>query len=341
MSSYVQLAASGLDAEWLRVQHSSVIVYDDGVDPMTQFLTGPQARQAFTLRVAMNPPFAIDVRDEAALTVIVPVRGKVWVTAGADMDSLQPGQAATVRGPDPYQVADALHRAPTVVIGPGQSCRTPSGDHLEIALRQGVRTWGDSADAETVMLIGTYQTAAAAGRLVTSALPPRVTFTEQETDPALLGMLARELTLPGLGQQTALDRVLDLLLLHLVRAWAARPGVAVPGWVAGTRDPIVAKALDLLHSDPAAPWTVAELGERVHVSRATMAARFRSSVGQPPMMYLAAWRLALAADRLASSNATSAVIAAEVGYSNAFAFSAAFTRAHGVSPTAYRTALRP
>ncbi|MFF1253487.1 helix-turn-helix domain-containing protein [Pseudarthrobacter sp. NPDC058329] len=67
-----------------------------------------------------------------------------------------------------------------------------------------------------------------------------------------------------------------------------------------------------------------------------MAARFSAVVGQPPMAYLTAWRLALAADRLASSSATTAVIATEVGYSNAFAFSAAFSRIYGVSPTGYR-----
>ena len=198
----------------------------------------------------MNPPFAIDVRDESPLTVIVPVRGTAWVTAGGQVHSLQPGQAATVRGPDPYQVADAPHREPTVVIGPGQSCHTPSGDHLDVVMRQGIRSWGDSADAETVMLVGTYQTEAAAGRLVITALPPLATFTEQETDPALLGMLERELTLPGLGRATALDRALDLLLLHLVRAWATRPENIIPSWVVGTRDPIAAKALALLHEEP-------------------------------------------------------------------------------------------
>ncbi|WLQ08327.1 AraC family transcriptional regulator [Arthrobacter oryzae] len=310
------------------------------MDPMTEFLAGPQARQAFTLRVALNPPFAIDVRDRAALTVIVPVRGTAWVAAGGETQSVNPGEAATVRGPDRYLVADSPDRSPTVVIGPDQSCQTPSGDHVEVTMRHGVRTWGDREDAETVMLIGTYQSDAAVGRLVTAALPRLVAFTTEEVDPALLEMLHRELTLQGLGQQTALDRVLDLLLLHLVRAWAARPGTAVPGWVSGNRDPIVAEALSLLHREPAAPWTVAELGRRVHVSRATLAARFRSSVGQPPMTYLAAWRLALAADRLSTSADTLAVIAARVGYSNAFTFSTAFTRAYGSSPSAYRASQR-
>ena len=285
----------------------------------------------------MDPPFAIDVQDEAALTVIVAVRGQAWITAqGGRSQLLGPGQSAAVRGPAPYLVADTPDREPTVVIDPGQQCRTPTGEHLETTMAQGVRTWGNSIDGETVLLIGTYQTEAAAGQLVTSALPPLAVFTEQETDPALRGLLERELTSPGLGQESALDRVLDLLLLHLVRVCVDRADVVAPSWASGTRDPAVARALTLLHEEPAAPWTVAELARRAHVSRAALAARFHTAVGQPPMTYLTTWRLTLAADRLLSSTDTTAAIAAEVGYSSAFTFSTAFTRAYGTSPTGYR-----
>lgn len=308
---------------------------------MTQFLTGPRARAAFALRVVMEPPFAIEVRDRAALTVLVPVRGHAWIrTAQDDPRSVGAGQAAIVRGPDPYRVADSPDREPTVVIDPGQACRTPDGDHLEITLRQGVRTWGNDPHGGTVMLIGTYQSEAAVGRLVAAALPPSAVFTEQETDPALLGLLERELTTSGLGQDSALDRLLDLVLLDLVRAFARRPGTPLPSWVSGTGDPVVGEALALLHREPAAPWTIAALARRVHVSRATLAARFRTAVGQPPMTYLTAWRLALAADRLAQTPATTAAIAAEVGYSSAFTFSTAFTRVYGTHPTAYRRRAR-
>jgi AraC-like DNA-binding protein len=307
------------------------------VDPLSQFLTGPRAQSAFMLRVVMDPPFAIDVQDGAALTVIVALAGGAWIVPeGAAARFLQPGQAATVRGPAPYVVADAPGTTPTVVIDAGQSCRTPAGEHLELTLSRGVRTWGNSPDGDTVLLIGTYQSAAAAGQLATATLPPLAVFDTQEIDSALLSLIHRELSQPGLGQESALDRALDLLLLQLVRVSVDRAGPAVPSWAAGTRDPAVAKALAVMHQDPAFPWTVAELAKRAHISRASLAARFHATVGQPPMAYLSTWRLALAADRLASGNATTAAIAQEVGYSSAFAFSAAFSRAYGVSPTGYR-----
>lgn len=307
------------------------------MDPLSQFLTGPRAQSAFTLRVLMDPPFAIDVRDEAALTVIVAIKGGAWIATDALAPQfLEAGQAATVRGPDPYLVTDAPGTAPTVVVGAGQSCQAPDGEHVELTMSHGVATWGNSPDGSTALLIGAYQTKAAAGQLANSALPRLAVFTAQETDRSLLAMLERELSQPGLGREGALDRILDLLLLHLVRVSVDRAGSAVPSWAAGTRDPAVAHALALMHEDLASPWTVAELARRAHISRASMAARFHTAVGQPPMTYLKTWRLALAADRLASSSATTAAIAAEVGYSSAFAFSTAFSRAFGVSPTGYR-----
>jgi AraC-like DNA-binding protein len=102
---------------------------------------------------------------------------------------------------------------------------------------------------------------------------------------------------------------------------------------------VVGGALRLLHEDPAAPWTVASLASRTGVSRATLAKRFTELVGEPPLTYLTHWRMTLAADRLTERETeTVAEIARAVGYSDAFAFSAAFKRTRGISPSAYRRA---
>ena len=100
---------------------------------------------------------------------------------------------------------------------------------------------------------------------------------------------------------------------------------------------MVGRALRLLQDDPAHPWTVASLATKAAVSRAAMARRFTDLVGEPPMSYLTAWRLALAADRLRDTDDTIAVIARDVGYGSAFALSSAFKRVYGVSPQEHRT----
>ncbi|GAA3470022.1 hypothetical protein GCM10018965_045750 [Nonomuraea roseola] len=96
-------------------------------------------------------------------------------------------------------------------------------------------------------------------------------------------------------------------------------------------------ALRLLHADLAHAWTVESLAAETGASRAALARRFAALVGQPPMTYLREQRLALAADLLREAGTTIATAAGRVGFSSAFALSAAFKKAHGIRPSEHRT----
>lgn len=137
-----------------------------------------------------------------------------------------------------------------------------------------------------------------------------------------------------------LDRLLDLLLIAALREWFARPGGKAPAWYRAHGDPVVGRALQMLHNNPAHPWTVASLATRTGASRAALARRFTALVGEPPMSYLTEWRLALAADLLCEPDATVGAVAHQVGYGSSFALSAAFKRIRGVSPREHRMAVR-
>jgi AraC-like DNA-binding protein len=125
----------------------------------------------------------------------------------------------------------------------------------------------------------------------------------------------------------------------VLRAWFARPDARVPGWYAASADPVVGPALRLLHHEPARPWTVATLATETGVSRAALARRFTELVGEPPMSFLAGWRLALAADLLRDPQATLGAVARQVGYGSPYALSTAFKRVRGVSPREHRAAV--
>ena len=135
-----------------------------------------------------------------------------------------------------------------------------------------------------------------------------------------------------------LDRLLDLLLIAVLRAWFARPEAQAPGWYRAHGDPVVGPALRLLHNSPAEPWTVAGLAKEIGVSRAALARRFNELVGEPPMAYLTSWRITVAADLLREPGATVGSVAPQVGYGSSFALSTAFKRVRGVSPQEHRTA---
>lgn len=306
------------------------------MDPLSHLLDGPRASRAFALRVTMDAPWSIHVRDRAPLTLMAVLAGHAWLVADGESLELVPGDVAIVRGPEPYLVADDPLRAPMVIVHPGQRCTTPAGDEVTLSMTQGVRTWGNAAAGETTLLIGTYETDAEVSSLVTAALPRVGTVPAGHIEPALLDILNTEITTAAPAQSAAIDRLLDVLLVHAVRAWTQLHPEQASGWLAGSTDPLVASALDLLHEAPAATWTVETLARDLNVSRATLAGRFRRVIGEPPMAYLTKWRMMLASESLADPRVTTAQIATDVGYGSPFALSTAFKRQFGVSPTEYR-----
>ena len=306
------------------------------MDSVAGLLDGPRARDAFLLRSLLDPPFAVRIQDEAPLTLVAVVRGAAWILPDrAAPVHLSSGDTAIVLGPDPYTVADDPDTPPRVVINPGQLCTTPDGVELTGMSEQGVRSWGNTAAGRTELLTGTYTAPGATSRRLLDALPPLLTLSAAALDSPLIGFLADEIARDQPGQEAVLDRLLDLLLVAVLRAWFARPEAHTPGWYSSHADPVVGPALRLIHHDPAHPWTVAELARRTGVSRAVLARRFT----EPPMAFLTGWRLTLAADLLREPGATLGAVARQVGYASPFALSAAFKRVRGVSPKQYRAAV--
>ena len=200
----------------------------------------------------------------------------------------------------------------------------------------GVRTWGNAADGETIMMSAPTSSRARSPARLLRALPPMLVLDHDALGSPLSRCWPTRSSRTRPGQEAVLDRLLDLLLIATLRAWFARPDAEAPGWYRAYADPIVGPALRMLHNDPAAPWTVASSPAPRGVSRAALARRFNDLVGEPPMSFLTGWRIALAADLLLEPGATVGSVAPRVGYGSAFALSTAFKRIRGVSPQQYR-----
>jgi AraC-like DNA-binding protein len=309
------------------------------MDAVAGLLDGPRARGAFLLRSTMDPPWSLRIEDEAPLTLAAVVRGSAWVLYDdGERVRMGPGDVAIMRGPDPYVFADDPATPIQAVVDPGQVCRTPDGVEVPIMEVQGVRSWGNVADGETVVVTGSYALDGEVSLRLLRALPRLLVLAADEWSCPLVPLLSDEIVKDEPGQEAVLDRLLDLLLIAVLRAWFARPEAQAPAWYRANGDPIVGPALRLLHHEPAKPWTVASLADAVGVSRATLARRFAELVGEPPMAFLTDWRIALAADLLREPGATIASVAEQVGYSSAFALSAAFKRVRGISPQQHRQA---
>jgi AraC-like DNA-binding protein len=139
------------------------------------------------------------------------------------------------------------------------------------------------------------------------------------------------------GTELLLGRLMELLFIEMVRRYAARLPADSNGWLAGLNEPIVGRALRIVHADPARRWTVEELARATGTSRTVLNERFNAVLGQAPMEYVAGWRMQLAIGRLRNSTDSLAAISADVGYDSEAAFNRAFKRLTGVPPGRWRS----
>jgi AraC-like DNA-binding protein len=138
------------------------------------------------------------------------------------------------------------------------------------------------------------------------------------------------------GGEAMLARMSEMMFVDAIRRHMADLPAESTGWLAGLRDPLVGRALAMLHERPGQDWTIDEIGRRIGLSRSALHERFAHLVGVPPMQYLAQWRMQAAARMLLDTRATVATIALDVGYDSEAAFARAFKRLVGRPPATWR-----
>jgi AraC-like DNA-binding protein len=279
-------------------------------------------------------PWAIELPARPGATFHAVVAGTCWSTGeGAPARQLTPGDLVLLPAGARHQLASE----------PGLPTRRFDEDLKRSLIRPDGELVLDGPGARTRILCAGYHYATDAVHPVLGLLPPvlHVATAQPDSGPwlrSVLDMLAHETRgRAATGSATAALRLLDLLLIHVVRAWLDAEGDRMDAsWLRGLRDPLTARVLAVLHEHPAHDWTLDTLAATVNVSRATLSRRFTHHVGEPPLTYLTRWRLDLAARKLRDTALPIATIAHDVGYTSEFAFNRAFARVHGQAPGRYR-----
>ena len=191
---------------------------------------------------------------------------------------------------------------------------------------------GEGADT----VCASFEFGAGVSNPLIKALPQlvRVDIADLPNVAETLGVLFREATEDHCGRQAVLDRMIEVLIIQLLRELMDQ-GLLESGLLAGLADPRLAKAINAMHADPAHAWTLDGLAATASMSRARFAVRFRQTVGLTPMLYLSEWRLGVAQSLLRKGWAVQAV-ADRVGYASASALSRAFATQFGLSPRDWR-----
>ncbi len=181
--------------------------------------------------------------------------------------------------------------------------------------------------------------------LLTVLLPPLVYIRADDTPSwrvrSLLKMNQAESSTPGVGSNFIIVRLMELLLVEILRNEAVQLDGERTGMLVGLADPVTARALVAMHGDVARDWTVAGLARLCGLSRSSFAARFSRVVGTGPIEYLMHWRMALAKDQLQRGQRSSGQVALAVGFKSSSAFSTAFMRETGCSPKHFAALHKP
>ena len=307
-------------------------------------MLGPRAREAFLLRLSMSGPWSLEVSDGAPLTVVTQRSGQSWFTIpGTAPVLLEAGFALVITTPEPYILADQPGTVPQIRIGPGQLCSGDAGRDLSQELGAGVRAWGNDPDGGDRLLVGTYHRPIDVGEALAGSLPRFALL--PVPDPAVVDMLERGTRSSDYAQNTVLDRMLDLYLTTLLRAWVegssteAGRGPGTPGLAASdpvASDPALADVISQVRRHPGRPWTLAALASEAGLSTAALVRRMKQETGLAPMAFVSQVRISATLRLLESSDLTLDAIARKVGYASAFSLSAAFKRSQGLSPSAHR-----
>ena len=258
------------------------------------------------------------------LTVHVVLKGRayLWLDDPAEASELEPGNLALVPGGPDHHLAD----------DPSVAC-VPHERFLEQRAAEDL-SWDPGA---SVFMCGAYAFRGDVGRGLLRSLPPILVLRPAAEDSLhqIVALISQELTEPAPGQQTALDRLLDLLIVFAMRA-AFQQGPTSPRWFQAASDPRLGPALHAIHSKPEVPWTVPQLAALSGYSRPAFARNFEQTLDQSPIRYLTEWRMTLARDYLRADELSITEIAQRVGYGSANAFAATFQRHHGQPPGRWR-----
>lgn len=186
------------------------------------------------------------------------------------------------------------------------------------------------------LLTGAYRDADQVGQRLLSLLPPLIHLPANESLRPVLALFADIARGDDPDTQPERDRLLDLLLTRGLRIWFAGQDSEPGSWLSALADPIIGPVLRVLHEHPACPWTITMLAAQAGVSRATLTRRFTERVGHPPLTTLTHIRMGRASELLRTTDATVTAVARHVGYLDPFAFSTAFKRVCGVTPSTHR-----
>ena len=303
-------------------------------DPIADVIGLLRPRTVLESGLRATGPWAIRFDPFPHVKVGGIARGECWL-------ALEGRKPIVLREGDFY----LLGNPPSYVMGSSLAIKPRLAKTVLKAFPDGVARIGPRReDDDTIVCGGSFEFDDPNAPLLLDVLPPLVHVRAGDPRGALLfhlcQLLVAELLREAVGGSLVLDRLAQVLFVHMLRAHAE--GTARPaGWLGALGDDRIGAVLRSMHADVTHRWTLDELAGIAGMSRSAFAASFKSLVGSPPLEYLIQWRMSLARDALRHGTRSISELAFATGYESESAFSTAFRRVVGYSPKEFRDRARP
>jgi AraC-like DNA-binding protein len=310
------------------------------MDVLDQLLADLRQESCVFCRLDATEPFRIQKGASPVAPFYAVLSGKARIETANNIYDLCAGDFLVLPGGEPHELTGA-DSAPPV---PLRSLLAKAGVEPwkpGIRYRKTVHLQHGGGGPQSVMLIGIFSFGDRHKNPLLTALPPVLVVrggTDRNTSwlKMTLNAIAEELAEGQPGSNMVIAKLADLLFMQALRAYLATDHHNSVGWMRGIMDPLVGRAISSMHAAPERRWTLQALAQEVGCSRAVFAQRFSTLVGQGALSYLTAWRMHVAAGLLLDGTGNIATAANRVGYRSEAAFSIAFKRWAGISPSGYR-----
>lgn len=258
----------------------------------------------------LKAPWSMDFKDTPSASFHLVRRGECWVMSEDRTEYLGPGDL--------------------VFIEPGR-------DH--VLASQPPDKDPPSAETQTLLLCGYCEFARETLTPLLEVLPSLTIVRDEELlkHPWLkstLDQLSGEYLSQKPGSELVVDRLTEVVLVELIRINFGRGEGG--RFIAALSDKRIASALQQLHNSPDFGWTLVKMAEKVGMSRAAFAKRFKELVGQPMFEYLTMLRIQHAKELLQETKLPLYEVSSRVGYESNLAFTKTFKKHTGTTPTRYR-----
>ncbi len=306
------------------------------MDIIAEWLSAARVNGTIFARTELAQPWSLEFPAAPRIAFHIVVRGQAYLAQDSQRGPrlLSQGDVVLLASGSRHVLSSDPTLEPTNIIA--YMTANPLGPDRTIRYGAG--------PASTVILCGAYDLDGANAGPLLALLPAVVHLAAEEGVGSPVGatiqLLQHELQPSATAGDTVQSRLVDVLLVYVLRAWARLRPEDETGWLSALRDPQLATALARVHEHPGRSWTVEELATAAGLSRSAFARRFTAMVGEAPLAYVTRWRLTLAARLLADSSTPIAAIAGRVGYESEFAFNRAFSRQHGLAPGQWRARAR-